>query len=208
LQQKNSDERSEGMERKQSALMDNCTGLDQSSTIRFATGKCSLGFILAARSEKGLCAILLGDDREALECELRARFSKAALIPDADLKVLAKAIAFAEAPASGLDLMLDMRGTAFQQKVWRALQEIPAGATESYSSIARRIGAPKAARAVAQACAANSIAIAIPCHRAVRNDGALSGYRCGIARKRALLEKERVLAHSSNDSALTFPKII
>jgi AraC family transcriptional regulator, regulatory protein of adaptative response / methylated-DNA-[protein]-cysteine methyltransferase len=160
--------------------------------IRFAVGECSLGSILVAQSAKGVCAILLGDDPDQLARDLQDRFARANLIgADAEFeKLVAKIVGFVEAPALGLDLPLDVRGTAFQQRVWQALRKIPAGATASYSDIAQRIGAPKSVRAVAQACAANAIAIAIPCHRVVRQDGALSGYRWGVERKRALLERE------------------
>jgi AraC family transcriptional regulator of adaptative response/methylated-DNA-[protein]-cysteine methyltransferase len=160
--------------------------------IRFAIGECSLGSILVAQSERGVCAILLGDDPERLVRDLQDRF------PNADLKgddagfeqLVARVVGFVEAPQLGLDLPLDVRGTAFQQRVWQALREIPAGRTMSYTEVARRIGAPKSVRAVAQACAANALAVAIPCHRVVRNDGALAGYRWGVERKRALLERE------------------
>lgn len=160
--------------------------------IRFAVGECSLGSILVATSAIGICAILLGDDPDELARELQDRFPRATLIgADADFETLvAKIIGFVEAPEVGLDLPLDVRGTAFQQRVWQALRKIPLGATASYRDIAQRIGAPKAVRAVAQACAANAIAVAIPCHRVVRTDGALSGYRWGIERKRALLARE------------------
>jgi AraC family transcriptional regulator, regulatory protein of adaptative response / methylated-DNA-[protein]-cysteine methyltransferase len=160
--------------------------------IRFAIGECSLGSILVARSAKGVCAILLGDDPDALLRDLQDRFPRASLIGgDAAFEdLIAKVVGFVEAPALGLDLPLDVRGTAFQQRVWQALREIPAGSTASYTDIAQAIGAPKAVRAVAHACAANALAVAIPCHRVVRNDGALSGYRWGIERKRALLERE------------------
>jgi AraC family transcriptional regulator, regulatory protein of adaptative response / methylated-DNA-[protein]-cysteine methyltransferase len=161
--------------------------------IKFAIGECSLGAMLVARSDKGVCAIMLGDDPDALAREIQDLFPKANLIGD-DTKfeaLVAHVIGFVEAPRLGLDLPLDIRGTAFQQRVWRALREIPAGTTASYAEIARRIGAPQSARAVASACAQNNIAVAIPCHRVVRNDGALSGYRWGVARKRALLAKER-----------------
>ncbi|MGN6706491.1 MAG: bifunctional DNA-binding transcriptional regulator/O6-methylguanine-DNA methyltransferase Ada [Rhodanobacter sp.] len=162
------------------------------SAIRFAIGECSLGAILVAQSARGVCAILLGDDPDALARELQDRFPKARLIGgDRDYeRLVAQVVGFIEAPAIGLDLPLDVRGTAFQQRVWRALREIPAGSTASYGEIARRIGAPKAARAVAQACASNLLAVAIPCHRVVRNDGDLSGYRWGVPRKRALLDRE------------------
>lgn len=162
------------------------------ATIRFAVGECTLGAILVAASERGICAILLGDDPEDLLRDLQDRFPKAALIggDKAFEDWMAKVVGFVEAPQLGLDLPLDVQGTAFQQRVWQALSEIPAGTTLSYADVAKKIGAPKAVRAVAQACAANKIAVAIPCHRVVRNDGSLSGYRWGIARKRALLQRE------------------
>jgi AraC family transcriptional regulator of adaptative response/methylated-DNA-[protein]-cysteine methyltransferase len=160
--------------------------------IRFAIGECSLGAILVASSEKGVCAILLGDDPDALARDLQDRFPKSNLIGgDSEFEQLvAKVVGFIEAPAIGLDLPLDVRGTAFQQRVWQALREIPAGSTVSYTDIANRIGSPKAVRAVAGACAANALAVAIPCHRVVKRDGALSGYRWGVERKRTLLERE------------------
>jgi AraC family transcriptional regulator, regulatory protein of adaptative response / methylated-DNA-[protein]-cysteine methyltransferase len=161
--------------------------------IRFAVGECSLGSILVAQSDKGVCAILLGDDPEALLRDLQDRFPKARLIggDGAFEQVVARVVGFVEAPGIGLDLPLDVRGTAFQRRVWRVLRGIPAGTTASYAEIARRIGAPKSVRAVAGACAANPLAVAIPCHRVVRNDGALSGYRWGIERKRTLLAQEQ-----------------
>jgi len=160
--------------------------------IRFAVGECSLGSILVAASERGVCAILLGDDPDALARDLQDRFPRAELIGgDRGFEQLvARVVGFVEAPRCGLDLPLDVRGTAFQQRVWQALQEIPPGNTESYSEIARRIGTPTSVRAVAQACAANTLAVAIPCHRVVRTDGGLSGYRWGVERKQALLERE------------------
>jgi AraC family transcriptional regulator of adaptative response/methylated-DNA-[protein]-cysteine methyltransferase len=160
--------------------------------IRFAIGECSLGSILVAASERGVCAILIGDDPGRLARDLQDRFPRAALVGgDAAFEQLvAKVVGFVEAPGLGLDLPLDVRGTAFQQRVWQALRRIPAGRTASYADIAKRIGAPKAARAVATACAANALAVAIPCHRVVRNDGGLSGYRWGVERKRALLARE------------------
>jgi len=162
------------------------------SEIRFAIGECSLGSILVAQSERGVCAILLGDDPDTLARDLQDRFPKAWLIGgDRNYEQLvAQVVGFIEAPAIGLDLPLDVRGTAFQQRVWRALRDIPAGSTVSYSEIARRIGSPKSVRAVAGACAANMLAVAIPCHRVVRNDGGLSGYRWGVQRKRVLLDRE------------------
>lgn len=161
--------------------------------IKFAIGECSLGSILVACSDKGVCAIMLGDDPDILAREIQDLFPKANLIGgDAAFEALvARVVGFVEAPQLGLDLPLDIRGTAFQQRVWQALREIPVGETASYAEIARHIGAPGSARAVARACADNRIAIAIPCHRVVRNDGALSGYRWGVARKSALLKKER-----------------
>ena len=164
-------------------------------SIRFAVGECSLGSILVAATGIGICAIALGDDPDLLLHELQDRFPKAQLVGgDGDFEELvARVVGFVEAPALGLDLPLDVRGTAFQQRVWQTLREIPAGFTVSYAQIAERIGAPKATRAVAQACAANAIAVAIPCHRVVRNDGGLSGYRWGVDRKRALLDREATL---------------
>ncbi|MGH8514444.1 MAG: methylated-DNA--[protein]-cysteine S-methyltransferase, partial [Gammaproteobacteria bacterium] len=155
-------------------------------------GECSLGSILVAQSERGVCAILLGDDPDKLARDLQDQFPRANLIGgDTEFEQLvAKVVGFVEAPRLGLDLPLDVRGTAFQQRVWQALREIAAGETVSYADIAKRIGAPESVRAVAQACAANALAVAIPCHRVVRNDGGLSGYRWGVERKRALLEKE------------------
>jgi AraC family transcriptional regulator of adaptative response/methylated-DNA-[protein]-cysteine methyltransferase len=161
-------------------------------TLRFAIGQCFLGSILVAASATGVCAILLGDDPEALLRDLEDRFPRAELVGgDAGFEQLAaKVIAFVESPGVGLDLPLDVQGTAFQHRVWDALRRIPAGATASYADIAQAIGSPKAIRAVARACAANQIAVAIPCHRVVRTDGSLSGYRWGVERKRALLDKE------------------
>jgi AraC family transcriptional regulator of adaptative response/methylated-DNA-[protein]-cysteine methyltransferase len=160
--------------------------------IRFAIGTCSLGSILVAASERGICSILVGDDPDALLRELQGRFPQATPIDDdtAFRERVARVIGFVDTPGQGLDLPLDVRGTAFQQQVWEALRGIPAGATASYRDIARRIGAPGSARAVARACASNTIAVAIPCHRVVRGDGGLSGYRWGVERKRALLERE------------------
>lgn len=161
--------------------------------IRFAVGECSLGSILVAQSGRGVCAILLGDDPDALLKGLQESFPRANLVGgDADFeRLVAQVVGFVEAPRIGLDLPLDIRGTAFQRRVWQALQKIPPGRTASYTEIARRIGASNSVRAVAGACAANTLAVAIPCHRVVRNDGALSGYRWGVERKRALLDKEK-----------------
>lgn len=162
--------------------------------IRFAIGECSLGSILVAATGLGVCAILLGDDPDALARDLQDRFPRARLIGgDRDFeRVVAAVVGFVEHPRLGLDLPLDIRGTAFQQRVWQALREIPPGRTTSYSDIARRIGAPRSVRAVAHAVASNRLAVAIPCHRVVRNDGALAGYRWGVERKRALIEREAV----------------
>jgi AraC family transcriptional regulator of adaptative response/methylated-DNA-[protein]-cysteine methyltransferase len=168
----------------------------QRAEIRFATGACSLGTILVAATEKGVCAILLGDDAPTLMRELEERFPRAVLIAgDREFeRTVARVVRFVEAPRLGLELPLDVRGTAFQQRVWQALRAIPAGSRTSYREIAERIGAPKAVRAVAQACASNKLAVAIPCHRVVRSDGALSGYRWGVERKSDLLRREAELA--------------
>lgn len=167
-------------------------GGGRGSDIRFAVGQCSLGAILVAQSDRGVCAITLGDDPGALVRDLQDRFPKANLIGgDAAFEALvAEVVGFVEAPGVGLGLPLDLRGTAFQERVWQALRQVPAGQTVSYAEVARRIGQPKAVRAVAQACGANSIAVAIPCHRVVRDNGELGGYRWGVERKRALIDKE------------------
>ena len=161
--------------------------------IAFAIAQCSLGALLVARSQRGLCAIALGDDPDVLLRELQDRFPRAELVGgDAAFEQLvAQVVGLVEAPRLGLDLPLDIRGTAFQQRVWDALRKVPAGETVSYAEIAARIGSPRAVRAVAQACAANVLAVAIPCHRVVRSDGGVSGYRWGVARKQALLARER-----------------
>lgn len=160
--------------------------------IRFALGTCSLGSILVAASDKGICAIALGDDPDALLRQLQDRFSHAELIGgDAAFeRTIARVVALIERPAKDLDLPLDIQGTAFQRRVWEALRKIPPGQSITYTDLARRIGMPKSVRAVASACAANTLAIAIPCHRVVRLNGALSGYRWGVDRKRALLLRE------------------
>jgi|SRR5437879_4598425 len=160
--------------------------------IRVAIVRSSLGYVLVARSAKGVCAILLGDSPSLLERDLRRRFSQVRLLgSDADTESLAAEVArVVENPRLSLDLPLDVRGTAFQHRVWRALREIAVGSTASYAEVAQRVGAPRSVRAVAQACAANPLAVLIPCHRVVRRDGALSGYRWGIERKRALLTLE------------------
>ena len=168
-------------------------------TIRFAVAQCTLGAILVASSDKGVAAILIGDDPDLLVRSLQDRFARAALVgADGDYEQrVARVVGLVEAPALGLDLPLDVRGTAFQLRVWQALREIPAGHTATYADIAGRIGAPGSMRAVAGACAANTIAIAIPCHRVVRSDGALSGYRWGVERKRVLLAREAPAAPRS-----------
>lgn len=165
----------------------------QNTEIHFAVGECSLGAILVAQSRRGVCAILLGDDPNALVEDLQDRFREANLIGanPAFEQLIAKVVGFIEVPALSLDLPLDVRGTAFQQRVWSALRDIPLGSTASYAEIAQRIGAPKSFRAVAQACGANTLAVAIPCHRVVRSDGELSGYRWGVERKRQLLAREQ-----------------
>lgn len=160
--------------------------------IDYAIGDSSLGRVLVAQSARGVVAILLGDDPAALVADLQSRHAGTPL-QRADSALagrLAAVIALVETPAAGFDLALDPRGTAFQQRVWRALREIPCGTTQSYSDVARRIGAPRAVRAVAGACAANPLAVVVPCHRVLRSDGGLSGYRWGVARKRALLARE------------------
>lgn len=160
--------------------------------IRFAIAGTSLGALLVAASEKGVCAILMGDDPEKLLHDLQDRFTRARLVGgDAKFeKLVARVVGLVERPRKDLDLPLDIRGTVFQQRVWKALTAIPAGKTASYADIARKIGKPSAVRAVAQACAANTLAIAIPCHRVVKTDGGLSGYRWGVARKKELLARE------------------
>lgn len=160
--------------------------------IHFAIGECSLGSILAAVTGKGICAVLLGDNPSVLRHELQEHFKVARLIErDEDLgQLMAKVVQLVESPWLDLDLRLDLRGTAFEQRVWQALREIPPGSTASYTDIAERIGEPKRAFAVAEACASNILAVAIPCHRVVRKSGALSGYRWGFKRKRALLARE------------------
>jgi AraC family transcriptional regulator of adaptative response/methylated-DNA-[protein]-cysteine methyltransferase len=160
--------------------------------IRFAVAQCSLGALLVATTAKGICSILLGDDPDALVRDLQDSFPKAELIgaEPAFEATVAQVVAFVEAPRIGLDLPLDLRGTAFQQRVWQALRAIPAGRTVGYAELAAQLGMPQGARAVAGACAANPVAIAVPCHRVVRNDGSISGYRWGVERKRALLERE------------------
>jgi AraC family transcriptional regulator of adaptative response/methylated-DNA-[protein]-cysteine methyltransferase len=163
-----------------------------SESLRFAVGQSSLGAILVASSAKGVAAILLGEDPDGLVRDLQRRFPKAELIgADANYEdLVARVVGLIEAPGVGLDLPLDVRGTSFQQRVWQALREIPAGATTTYAEIAKKIGSPQSTRAVAGACAANNLAVAIPCHRVIRLDGSLSGYHWGVERKRTLLRRE------------------
>lgn len=158
------------------------------SDIRYATGRCSLGALLVARSPEGLCAVSLGDDANALVAALQARQPHAR--PDTSLTTLAQVAACIDAPGQPLGLPLAPEGTPFQRRVWQALGEITAGETISYTELARRIGAPQAVRAVAGACAANPLAVVIPCHRVLRRDGGLGGYRWGEARKQHLLDRE------------------
>ncbi|CAB3740313.1 Bifunctional transcriptional activator/DNA repair enzyme Ada [Achromobacter deleyi] len=164
--------------------------------IRFAVGQCSLGALLVAASDTGICEIALHDDPEQLVRNLQDRFKAARLIgADREFEQwMAAVVGFVENPSVGLHLPLDVRGTAFQRRVWEALRDIPVGATATYTDIAERIGAPSAVRAVARACATNNIALAIPCHRVVRTDGSLAGYRWGIDRKRELIEREALAA--------------
>ena len=166
------------------------------ATIRFAVGECALGAILVAATDKGVCAIMLEDDPQKLVRAFQDDFPKAQLVGgDKDFeRIVAAVVGFVEGSQREFTLPLDVRGTAFQQRVWQALRDIPAGTTATYSEIAKKIGAPASVRAVAGACAANKIAVAIPCHRVVRTDGSLSGYRWGVERKRALLERESQIA--------------
>jgi AraC family transcriptional regulator of adaptative response/methylated-DNA-[protein]-cysteine methyltransferase len=165
----------------------------QDVRMTFAVSKCSLGFILVAATDKGVAAIFLGDDRDALEGELKDRFPRAEIARgDRDFaRLVTQVVDFVETPQAGFDLPLDIRGTSFQHRVWAALREIPAGSTATYAEIAKRIGKPKSVRAVGSACGANPVAVVVPCHRVVRADGGLSGYRWGTARKRALLAREK-----------------
>jgi AraC family transcriptional regulator, regulatory protein of adaptative response / methylated-DNA-[protein]-cysteine methyltransferase len=162
--------------------------------IQFAVGECKLGSILVASTQRGVCTIALGDDPDLLVQELQDRFSKADLVAgdDSYQTTVATVIRFVDNPRFGLNLPLDLQGTLFQQRVWQALMTIPAGQTATYAEIAAKIGKPNAVRAVAQGCAANTLAVAIPCHRVVRTDGSISGYRWGVERKRALLKHEKL----------------
>jgi AraC family transcriptional regulator of adaptative response/methylated-DNA-[protein]-cysteine methyltransferase len=164
----------------------------QIAQLHYAIGQCSLGFVLIARAERGVCAVLLGDDPESVTTELEKRFAPTSLLRrDEELaEYLSQVVGLIEVPGRPLDLLLDLRGSTFQQRVWQALREIPAGTTTTYSEVASRIGAPKAVRAVARACATNPLALLVPCHRVIGKDGDLSGYRWGMERKRMLLERE------------------
>jgi len=160
--------------------------------MRFAVAPSSLGTVLVACSERGVSAVLLGDDGAELEEEIVRRFPGATRSDDPSTTALARRVVEAiESPAATDDLPLDLQGTAFQRDVWNALRAIPAGRTATYAEVAERIGRPSAVRAVGQACGANTVAVLVPCHRVVRGDGSLSGYRWGVERKRALLERER-----------------
>lgn len=167
-------------------------GTPSADEILYTIGSSSLGRVLVARSARGLCAIFLGEDDEALVRDLRARFPRASLREDGVVlaPLAAEVIAMVETPSRGAEIPLDLRGTAFQRSVWQALREIPAGETASYAEIASRIGRPGSVRAVGGACGANPVAVVVPCHRALRSDGALAGYRWGLERKRALLARE------------------
>ena len=160
--------------------------------IRFGIAQCALGALLVARTEKGICDIRLGDDAELIAREFQDTFPNAQLQgDDAGFNLwIAQVVSMIDEPGTALSLPLDIRGTAFQERVWRALMQIPPGATATYTEIAAQIGKPTSVRAVANACGANKIAVAIPCHRVVRSDGSISGYRWGVDRKRALLLKE------------------
>ncbi|ENZ3996838.1 methylated-DNA--[protein]-cysteine S-methyltransferase [Proteus mirabilis] len=172
----------------------------------FAVGICSLGHILVAQSEKGICAITLGDDPACLLDELQKQFPQAELVGANQEfeKLVAQVIGFVELPTQPLALPLDIQGTVFQQKVWRVLLDIPFGCTMTYQEIAQKIGSPKSYRAVANACASNKLAVAIPCHRVIRQNGEISGYRWGIERKEKLLQREKSLHHQ--DDRLTISK--
>ncbi len=175
---------------------------NSNDAIQYLVRTCSLGALLVASTDRGVCAILLGDQAQALIEDLQLRFPNANLnavhstkAMKAELeKIALRAAECVDTPNTSFEFPLDMQGTPFQQQVWKTLQQIPMGQTRSYSDIAQQIGRPQSARAIAGACAANPIAVIVPCHRVVRHDGALSGYRWGIERKRNLLEREAALA--------------
>jgi AraC family transcriptional regulator, regulatory protein of adaptative response / methylated-DNA-[protein]-cysteine methyltransferase len=160
--------------------------------LSYATGECALGRVLVARGVDGVCAILIGAEHDEVEADLAARFPQAMLVVNEAVvhDDLAKVIRFVDNPAAGLNLTLDMRGTPLHRRVWEKLRAIPVGRTVTYTELARWISPLTSARVVAGACAANLIALAIPCHRVVRSDGDLAGYRWGIERKRELIRKE------------------
>lgn len=168
--------------------------------LQVATGSCWLGALLVAQSSQGICAILFGDTTDQLQQELADRFPDHILTPVHDVEqdpAFVQVRAFLEDPSQPFSMPLDMHGTPFQERVWQALLAIPAGTTSTYTELARQIGSPKAVRAVANACGANLLAGVVPCHRVIRRDGTLSGYRCGIERKRQLLALEARLAPSA-----------
>ena len=164
----------------------------QIAQLHYAIGQCSLGLVLIARADQGVCAVLLGDDPKSVTSELEKRFAPTRLLRrDEELaEYLSQVVGLIETPSRPLDLLLDLRGSTFQQRVWQALREIPVGTTTTYTEVASRIGAPKAVRAVARACATNPLALLVPCHRVIGKDGGLTGYRWGVERKRMLLERE------------------
>ena len=168
----------------------------QGMVIQYALGRSFLGPVIVAATDKGICAIEFGTSSQALVDQLRQRFPKADIKKGRDdfNRLVQTVTSFIESPSQGLNLPLDIQGTAFQRRVWKALQNIPAGTTATYSDLAEQIGQPKAARAVANACAANKIAVAVPCHRVIRRDGNLGGYKWGLDRKQELLKKESVKA--------------
>ncbi len=173
------------------------------AVIDFATGQCSLGGVLVAANSRGICAIFLGDDLDGLMVELQAQFPGARLRQDTAglAHQVAQVVDFIETPSLGLPLPLDVGGTPFQLRVWQALREIPPGTTLTYTELAEQIGKPGSARAVARACATNCIAVAIPCHRVVRRDGDLAGYRWGVERKRELLRREAAAIEHGADAS-------
>lgn len=173
----------------------------QAIRIQFATAQCSLGHVLVAATNIGICAVLLGDNSQALITDLRHRFPNSELVNGDDQfeEVIAAVVELVSTPTQTWNLPMDICGTAFQHRVWDALRKIPPGSTNTYTEIAHQLGRPKAVRAVAQACAANAMAVAIPCHRVVRTDGSLAGYRWGIERKRELLRRERDATLSSDE---------
>lgn len=163
----------------------------QAQEIEVAFGKSSLGWVLVAQTPKGICSIMLSDDRQELRDDLQKRFPDSRLVDGKLENLVARVVGLVEKPSQAFEAPLDLRGTEFQRRVWRTLREIPIGSTTTYTELARRLGMPNGARAVARACATNAVAVIVPCHRVVRGDGSLAGYRWGIERKRSLLERER-----------------